>query len=67
MLQRRKKILIDRIDLAVERLFARLVGREARALFSRVGQFAEGVGELKPADIELEPLGEAGILGFAAG
>jgi hypothetical protein len=64
--ERGEEILVDRIGFAVERLFARLVGREAGALFLGVGQFLEGVGELEAADIELEALRETRIARLAA-
>ena len=56
-----KKILVERIALAVEALLFRHLLLEPRALLDRVGQFAKAVGELDAADIKLEALGDARI------
>src|SRR6266446_8558607 len=61
-----EEIFVDRVGLAVERVLSRLVAGEPRALLGGIGQLAEGVGELEPADIDLEALGETGIVGAAA-
>jgi hypothetical protein len=61
-----EEILVDRIDLAIEGLFAGLVGNEPAALLCGVGQFAEGVGEFEPASINLEALGQARVFRMAA-
>ena len=62
MRQRREEILVDRIGDAVARLLVRLIGVEAAALRRRIGELAEGIGELETADIELEALGQARLL-----
>ena len=62
MRQRGEKILVDRIGLAVDALLDRHGLLEAPALLDRVGQFAEGVGELDAAGIELEALGDARVV-----
>ena len=66
VLQGGEEVLIDRIHLTVERLLPSLIGRETRALFGGVGQFAKSVGEFETADIKLEPFRKPGILGLAA-
>ena len=55
--QRGKKVLVDRIALAVHALLLRHLGLEAAALLGRIGELAEAVGELDAAGIELEALG----------
>src|SRR6267143_3203885 len=60
-----EEILVDRVGLAVEGALLRLVRGEPRALLGGIDQFAKGVGELEPADIDLEALGETGIFGAA--
>src|SRR6185503_10410790 len=52
--ERGEEILIDRIGLAIKRALFRLIGFEAPALLGGIGQLAEGIGELKPANIKLE-------------
>src|SRR5664279_3580720 len=53
-----KKILVDRIALAVDALLLGHRGLEARALLGGVGQLAERIGKLHPAGIKLEALGD---------
>src|SRR6516165_3294058 len=57
VLEGSEKILVYRVSFAVERLFFGLVCGKARALLGGVCQFAKGVGEFEPADIDLEALG----------
>ena len=61
MRERGEEILVDRIALAVDALLLVHLGLEAPALLGRIGQFAEAVGELDAAGIELEALGDARI------
>ena len=56
--KRGEEVLVDRIALAIDRLLLVHVGGEAPALLGGVGQFAEGVGELDAAAIELEAFGD---------
>src|SRR5262249_3424419 len=55
MVEGSQEVVVDRVGLAVKRPL-RLVGYEASALFGGVGQLAESVGELEPANIDLEAL-----------
>ena len=55
------------IALAVDLFLLVHVGGEAAALLVRVGQLAEGVGELDAAAIELEAFGDAWVARAAAG
>ena len=59
--QRGKKILVDRIALAVDALLLRHLAFEPAALLGRIGEFAKTVGELDAAGIKLEALGDARI------
>ena len=61
--ERGKKILVERIALAIDALLLGHLQLEAAALLDRIGQFAEAVGELDPAGIKLEALGNARIAG----
>src|SRR5579863_6132297 len=54
-----KKILIDRIALAVDTFFLRHFAFEAAALLVGIGEFAKTVGKLDPAYIKLEAFGDA--------
>ena len=57
-----EKILVDRIGLAVNPQPLRHFRLEPSALLGRIGQFAEAIGELDPAGIEFEALGETRVL-----
>src|ERR1700746_1706044 len=61
VLEGSEKILVYRVGLAIERLFFGLVRGKPRALLGGVGQFAKGVGEFEPADIDLETLGDSPV------
>ena len=61
--RRREEVLVERVALAIDPHLLVHLGLEAAALLGRVGQLAEGVGELDPAGIELEPLGDARVAG----
>ena len=65
--ERGEKILVDRIGLAVDALLFRHFLLESPALLGGVGEFAEGVGELDPAGVEFEALGDAGVAGADPG
>src|SRR5690348_12503841 len=60
-----EEILVDRVDVAIELPFTALVGEKAGALLGRIGQFAEGVGEFEPADVDLEAFGETRVVPMA--
>ena len=60
--QRGKEILVDRVALAVEASARRDLRLEPAALLGRVGELAEGVGELDAAGKQLEALGKARIV-----
>ena len=60
--QRGEKVFVDRIGLAVDALLDRHGLFEAPPLLVRVGQFAERVGELDAADVELETLRHAWVM-----
>ena len=62
-----EEVLVERVALAIDPLLLVHLDLEAAALLGRVGQLAEGVGELDPAGIELEPLGDARIAGLGSG
>ena len=62
--QSRQEIVVDRIGLAVERLLLCLVGGEAATLLGGIGQFAEGIRQFEPADVQLEALPRRGSSGF---
>src|SRR3954454_15284312 len=64
--ERAQEILVERVALAVDALLLVHLGRKAPALLVRVGELAEGVRELDPADVKLEALREPGIVGRAA-
>ena len=61
--KRREEIVVDRILLAIEALPFRHRVLEAAALFGRIGDFGEAVGELDAAGVELEALREARVVG----
>ncbi len=65
--ERCEEILVQRIALAVAGLASVHLRLEPAALLVGVGQLAKAVGELDPAAIELEALGDAGIVGAGAG
>ena len=60
--QRRQKVLVERIALAVEALLLGHFAFEPAALFGGVGEFAKAVGDLDAADVELETLGDARVV-----
>jgi len=59
--ERGEKILVDRVALAVDACLFRHLLLQPPALIGRIGEFAEAVGELDPAGIKLEALGETRI------
>src|SRR5215472_12222554 len=65
--QRGKEILVDRIAVAVAPFLLGHLGLETPALLHRIGQFAERIGELDTAHIELEAFRNARIGALAAG
>ena len=67
MRERRKKVLVDRIALAIDALLLVHLGDKAPALLGGIGQFAEAVGKFDAAAIELEALGDARIAGARPG
>src|SRR5579872_647497 len=64
--ERLQKVLIERIAGAVTPLHFVHLAFKARALLTGIGQFAEAVGELDAADIELEALGEPSVVRHGA-
>ena len=67
MLQSRQEVLVDRIAFAVDAGLLVHLDHEPAALLGRVGELAEGVGQLDAAGIELEPLGHARVGVLRAG
>ena len=59
--QRRQKILVERIALAVDAFFLRHLAFEPAPLLGGVGELGEAVGEFDAADINLEAFGDARI------
>ena len=59
--KRGKKILVDRIALAVDALFLRHFALEPAALLGGVIEFAKAVGKLDAANVKLEPFRDARI------
>ncbi len=60
--KRREEVLIQRVALAVALLSLVHLGLEPAALQGGIGQLAEAVGELDATAIELEALGDAGVV-----
>ena len=60
--QRGEEILVDRIALAMHALLLGHLALEAAALLGRVGELAEGIGDLDAADIKLEAFGDARVM-----
>jgi hypothetical protein len=60
--ERAQKVLVQGVALAMNPFLLVHLGREPASLLARIGQFAKGVGEFHTAQIELEPLGDPGIV-----
>ena len=65
--ERGEKVLIERVAFAVDAFLLRHFRGQPAALLHRIGELAEAVGKLDPADIELKPFYDARIVESAAG
>ncbi len=62
MVECRKEILVQGIGFPIDPELLRHLNFEAPSLLDRIRQFAKGIRELYPTGVELEALGDAGVI-----